>query len=460
MKKRDIFWLNRILLILITGLFFVGISLYNIIQFNNSYIKEETDEIDIFRKQIEWVITPFLKNNDIASLKKYTSDFKDNDEFFFQIFDNNKKLIATSHPDTDNEIGEDDSRIYNLLNIWDLYIHSFHDKKLERISELYINGKKYYLDISLSQEYVISSIIEGQKNIIIFFCICLAILFGSLIHIFYNIRHTFNKLEDSVIQIANGDLDTEIELPKIALLSELTTAIKKMTIRLKQQILRLTQLDNYRKDFISNVSHEIKTPLTAINSAVELLEDRDEFTQTNRECLNIIRFQTQYMNKLINDILNLSEIDLEKTNSKKELNNCSLNKIINNAISMQGICDVEICFNPDKEYSAFCNEELLTTACSNIINNSIKYSQSEKIDIVLTDSSIEFIDYGVGISKEHLPRIFERFYRVDKARSRKSGGTGLGLSIVKNIIELHNWQIQIDSDLGKGTVIKIYTQQS
>ncbi len=455
MKKRDIFWLNRVLLILITGLFFVGISLYNIVQFNNSYIKEETDEIDIFKKQIEWVITPFLKKKDFKSIQKYTSDFKDNEDFYFQIFDKDKKLIASSLSNTNSKIGEDDSRTYKLLNIWDLYLHSFHDKRLEKISEINVNDTKYYVEISLSQEYVISSIIKGQKNIIAFFCVCIAILIGSLIHIFYNIRHTFNKLEDSVIKIANGELDTEIELPKIALLSELTSAIKKMTLRLKKQIQRLTQLDNYRKDFISNISHEIKTPLTAINSAVELLDDNEKLSQTNRECLNIISFQTKYMNKLINDILNLSEIDLEKTNTKKEFNNYSLNDIINDAINIQGICDVNICFNPDKDYNAFCDKELLTTAFSNIINNSIKYSQSDKIDIVLTDTSIEFIDYGIGIPEEHVPRIFERFYRVDKARSRKSGGTGLGLAIVKNIIELHNWEIEIISHVNNGTIIKI-----
>ena len=100
-------------------------------------------------------------------------------------------------------------------------------------------------------------------------------------------------------------------------------------------------------------------------------------------------------------------------------------------------------------------DELMHRAISNLINNAIKYSQSDKIDVILSDNKttlkIEVKDYGIGIEKKYFERLFEKFFRIDKARSRKTGGTGLGLAIVKNIIELHNGTIHIESELNKGT---------
>ena len=98
-------------------------------------------------------------------------------------------------------------------------------------------------------------------------------------------------------------------------------------------------------------------------------------------------------------------------------------------------------------------------AISNLLSNAIKYSKSDDIDIILSKNEnitiIEVKDYGIGIEEKHLPRIFERFYRIDKSRSRRKGGTGLGLSIVKNIVEFHNWKIEVQSEIGKGTNFKI-----
>lgn len=455
MKKRDLFWLNRIVLIFFVGLTFVLVSIYNIIQFNNTYIQEEKKELEIFTKQIEWVITPLLKQNDIQSLKKYASDFKNNDEFSFRIFDSNKNIIISSLDDSDKKPAENDTRVAKKYNIWDLYVESFEDKSLEKVSEININNKKYYLELSLSQEFVISSIIEAQENIIFFFCICLLLLFLGIIQIFYSIRKGFNSLEDSVIQIARGKFDTDINLPKLGLLNELSLAIMRMTNRLKNQITRLTQLEEYRKEFVSNMSHEIKTPITAINSAVELIEGNSETTDIQKECFDIIKSQTYSINRLVSDILTLSEIDLEKTNEHKNFKVFNLNSAINQAISIQ---PKTIAFNSYENIDILGNEELVITLISNLLSNAIKYSGSDKIEVNLTNDKniiVEVKDYGVGIPAEHLPRIFERFYRVDKTRSRQSGGTGLGLAIVKHIAELHNWKIEVDSEVGKGTSFRI-----
>ena len=153
--------------------------------------------------------------------------------------------------------------------------------------------------------------------------------------------------------------------------------------------------------------------------------------------------------------MTLSEIDLEKTNEHKNFKVFNLNSAINQAISVQ---PKAIVFSKSENIDVLGNEELVITMISNLLSNAIKYSGSDKIEVNLTNDKniiIEVKDYGVGIPAEHLPRIFERFYRVDKTRSRQSGGTGLGLAIVKHIAELHNWKIEVESKVGVGTSFKI-----
>ena len=460
MKKRDRFWINRILLILAVLILFVVVSLYNIIQLNGSYIAEEKSEHDIFIRQIEWAITPILESQNFDKLKKYTDNFKNNKEFSFRIFDENKNLIISSTEDTTSELAADDVRLSkNKFNLWELYRQSFNNKSLESAEELTVNNKKYYLEVSVTGKYVLNSIINAQKNIIILFGICLILLFLFIVQIFFSLRNSFNTFEDSVVKISKGELDTKIKIPRNGLLEELALSIVQMTQRLKMQIHRLSQLEQYKADFIQNITHEIKTPITAINSAIELVEENNNISETDQECLDIIHFQTNAINKLVGDILALGEIDLQKTQEIKNFQDVNLSELIQEVIGYYEIGSSKINFIKDSDITIKANRELLATAISNLLSNAIRYSKSENIDIIVSNCKnkviIEIKDYGIGIEKEHLPRIFERFYRVDKSRSRRKGGTGLGLSIVKNIVELHNWEIEVSSETGKGTSFKI-----
>ncbi len=279
----------------------------------------------------------------------------------------------------------------------------------------------------------------------------------------YSLGKSFNLLNDNVNKIASGELDTNIEVHHEPLLQELTISIKKMISRLKMQIIRLGQLEHYKSEFLQNITHEIKTPLTAINSAIELIENQKEFvTDKNKECLDIIHFQVEIINKLVNDILMLSEIEVAKTEEQKNFKPVNLNNLITklmdnfnffNNINLIATQNVEI----------LANEDLLSTAISNLLTNATKYSGSKTIDIILSKNETSVIlqvkDYGIGIETQHLKHLFERFYRVDKSRSRQKGGTGLGLAIAKNIIELHNGTIYAESEVNKGTVFTIELKQ-
>lgn len=458
MKKRDKFWLNKIIWIFTLVVMFIGLSVYNTLQFNKSYILEEKSEIIVFGKQVEWAISPLLKTNDIKTIQKYCNDFSQNQDFKFRIFDENHKLIASTTTDNSAKIADNDPRLTKTkYKLWKLFKLSFKDKNLEHVNELNINNSKYYIEISISQEDVINSIIRAQKNVIILFSIFLILLILTVIQIFSSMRNSFNRLEDSVIRISKGELDTEIKIPRNGLLEELAVSVTKMTRRLKLQIARLSKLEQYKTEFLQNITHEIKTPITAINSAIELIET--ETGSMNRECFDIIKSQTNSINKLVNDILALSEIDLKKTEDIKDFSSVKLSEVLQTAIKNQGITCAKINLSIEEDANILANKQLFIMAISNLLSNALKYADSDIIDIIVrnenTHTIIEIKDYGKGIPIEHLPHIFERFYRVDKSRSREKGGTGLGLSIVKNITELHNWKIEAISIPNEGTIFKI-----
>lgn len=459
MNQRDLYWVKQIVIFLVITVVFGFISVLNILQFNASYMQEEREELLIFKRQIEWAIKPILQQGNTKLLQKYCNDFQEED-VEFRIFDSNKAILATSNPDNTSDLIDKDSNVLvNNYTKFQLYRHSTRDKKIGIRENIYVNGHKYYLEITVSQADVMKSIIDAQKSAIVFFVLCIILIILGLIQVFSTLRNSFNKLEDSVIEVADGNLDAVIEIPQIDLLRELTISIKKMVQRLKTQIARLAQLEQYKTEFLQSITHEIKTPITAINSAIELIETRNSIDNNDKECFDIIEFQTKSIDKLVNDILCIAELEVAKTNEDKNFEKFNLNLLLKKVIDEFNYTDININFIQNENIQFWGEKDLLSTAISNLLSNAIKYSKTEKVDIILNknNTNIELIvkDYGIGIENSHLEHIFERFYRVDKTRSRKLGGTGLGLSIVKNVIELHKGTISVSSEVNKGTCFNI-----
>ncbi len=227
-------------------------------------------------------------------------------------------------------------------------------------------------------------------------------------------------------------------------------------------ITRLKELENLRRDFVANVSHELRTPITAIQGFVEtLLEGAMEEPDNRRRFLEIIEKQSERLKSIIEDLLTLSRIEEEKRAIAMKAS--PLVEVLSSAIEVsqpraqeKGI---KLNLNCPKNLEATVNPPLLELALVNLIDNAIKYSGTTKIDVGATESqehiAITVADQGEGIAREHQHRLFERFYRVDKARSRKQGGTGLGLAIVKHIVLSHNGDISLLSTPGKGSTFTI-----
>ena len=451
MKKRDKFLISLPLYGAVFVLISVLMTLNHIIDFNSSYMKEEHSEIRIFYKQVEWALKPYLATKDFDIVKSYCEDFKDDPDFRIRVLDGDRKnVIADSKPE--EKIPEGVITRSNALRL--------KEKNMVYSGYVIADNTKYYIELRRAEAPVVKILAGAQWSIIRFVVSSFIFLLLCTIFIVLKIQIPFNTLQKQVVSIAKGDLDTEIELPESRILHELAGAVSIMAHKLKNQIIRLRQLEEFRKDFIANVSHEVKTPLTAITSAVELLETKNDYAEKQDvDCLNILAFQAKRLNNLINDILALAKIEDSQTNEEKHFSQFNLNELINNAILHLNLKPVKINLIANADIEIFGNDQLIEQAVLNFIINAYKYSHSDIIDVKLTktDSNvrIDVTDYGAGIAPEHLDRIFERFYRVDKARSRATGGTGLGLAIVKNIAILHHGTVEVKSEINKGTTFSI-----
>lgn len=236
-------------------------------------------------------------------------------------------------------------------------------------------------------------------------------------------------------------------------------------IILIQDITERQKLENMQTDFVANVSHELKTPLTTVKSYTEtLLDGAVDDRETAVSFLNIIDTEADRMNRLVKDLLQLSRIDHQRERwSMKESNLTALVKSVIPKIELsarQKQQHLNVLFDEDAKILVNIDKDRIEQVILNILSNAIKYTNEGgriDIDMLEGDGNVRVIvsDSGIGISEADIPRVFERFYRVDKARSRAMGGTGLGLSIAKQIVEEHHGTITIESQEGKGTKVSI-----
>ncbi|QLH54719.1 MAG: Phosphate regulon sensor protein PhoR (SphS) [Candidatus Kapaibacterium sp.] len=281
---------------------------------------------------------------------------------------------------------------------------------------------------------------------------------------------SFDNIENENIlnqlnEIINGRKDSTIEVQigdKIFLSSVRTLEDTTQILHILYDISMIKKVENIKRDLVANVSHELRTPLTAIKGYIETLEE--EIPCEQFKYIETIKKNTERIIYIVDDLLNL--VSLEDANARlfvTEVNLCELvhqvvptfkHKLEEKNLKIEVICEDDF---PNINADAFRLEQVFI----NLIDNAIKYSEKGTIRIELRkvdDETVKIIisDEGIGIPKEHQERIFERFYTVDKSRSRKYGGTGLGLSIVKHIILLHDGNIQVESEEGKGTKFIIH----
>jgi two-component system phosphate regulon sensor histidine kinase PhoR len=230
-------------------------------------------------------------------------------------------------------------------------------------------------------------------------------------------------------------------------------------------ITNLKYLDAVKKDLVANVSHELKTPVTTIKGFIETLRDGAIGDRKNAErFLDIVLKHIERLNLLIDDLLILARLEQGTSEEKIELEILPVKPILESVVEDNVIKahhkKIEINIKCDPDISARVNKHLLEQAIGNLLDNAIKYSDKKtriEVGAYVKDEilNIYIDDEGYGIAEEHIPRLFERFYRIDKARSREEGGTGLGLAIVKHLINVLGGTVEVNSVSGKGSIFTI-----
>jgi two-component system, OmpR family, phosphate regulon sensor histidine kinase PhoR len=261
--------------------------------------------------------------------------------------------------------------------------------------------------------------------------------------------------EDRYLQ-ANGTLlragdDDESPVGAVVVLNDVT---------------RLKRLEGVRRDFVANVSHELKTPVTSIKGFAETLEDGAlDDPDTARRFVRIIAGQADRLNSIIGDLLALSTLEQSENEPRLTLEEADVCDVLQVAAE---VCApkarakrISIGVSCTSRVLAAVNPPLLEQAVVNLVDNAVKYSpEGSAVEVALDQTPDEILisvrDQGPGVPREHLPRLFERFYRVDKARSRDLGGTGLGLAIVKHIAQAHGGRVSVDSRVGEGSTFRIH----
>ena len=296
-------------------------------------------------------------------------------------------------------------------------------------------------------------------------------LHGRLIHEVVRKPDLLAFVETSLASAASLEHDIQIRGKEDRWLNAHGTALydakhqKIGALVVLHDVTRLRRLENVRRDFVANVSHELKTPITSIRGFVETLIDGALDDEENaRRFLRIVSRQASRLEAIIEDLLTLSQLEKGPDAQDGRLVPGPVHEVLDAAVEMcekkAAEKDVHVRVECAEDLVVPMNGPLLEQAVINLVDNAIKYSEPGGDVLVSADRDPEGVlllvqDWGCGIEPKHLPRLFERFYRVDKARSRELGGTGLGLSIVKHIALVHRGAVEVESQIDRGSTFSI-----
>lgn len=333
------------------------------------------------------------------------------------------------------------------------------------------SSKTYSLIIALLNVMLVAIVLlvnelVGLKHTFIDIVIMAAVVAGGsflIVRLFF-IRYVAGKIEPilkTIHSYTTPQKKLREKIDKEDVISELNQEVKIWADNQSEEIKKLRRLEKYRKDFLGNVSHELKTPIFNVQGYIlTLLDGGMEDASINKLYL---KRAEKSANRLINIIEDLDSIArLESGEFKLRMEPFNLVRVVEEVIEYQELQakqkNIKIGFDgkTNKAIKVLADRKQIMEVISNLINNSIKYGkEGGKTTIGFTDNGesilMDITDNGIGIEEKNLPRIFERFFTVDKSRSRESGGTGLGLSIVKHTIQAHNQTITVRSKKNQGT---------
>lgn len=310
--------------------------------------------------------------------------------------------------------------------------------------------------ISVSINDIYRELSHINQNLYLISTVSIALIaFVSFIFLDFSFR-PLERFTKAINGMTKGDFKQKVEI-------NTNDEFKNMADAFNAMIMKLDQVDKQRNDFVANVSHELRTPISSIKLLSEsLLHQNEDNISIYKEFMEDISAEADRLNNIIYELLALVDLDKEKLqiNYKITYMNFLLEKIVSRMKPLAEKKYIKLTLEQDKKIQIKVDYEKIQQAIINIIDNAIKYTpEGGKVQVSLYSQGkwcvIEVRDNGIGIPENNLAQIFDRFYRVDKARSRKTGGTGLGLSISQQIVSLHQGVIEVESGVGKGSIFYI-----
>lgn len=297
-------------------------------------------------------------------------------------------------------------------------------------------------------------ILEHRGNLLMLAIIILVLVLGYLLS--KSLVKPFTRVSKAIEELTDGYLDEEISVPDYSETQMLSSVFNKMLKRMKV-------LDDSRQEFVANVSHELKTPMTSIKVLADSLVGQEDVpVELYKEFMQDIAVEIDRENKIITDLLALVKMD--KKASDLNIEKVNINELMESILKrLKPIADkkkVELVLETYRPIVAEVDEVKLSLALSNLVENGIKYNVEDGWVHVTLNADHKYFyvtvaDSGVGIPKDSIDKIFERFYRVDKSHSREIGGTGLGLAITRNAIAMHRGAVKVKSEEQKGTTFSV-----
>lgn len=449
-----------VLLILLNGIIMISgfsIFIYKTVQeLKHTAITQSFENMRIFSTSVSSILSNYMDDwyalnenaeiNWTDTIDKVLKDIaQNNKKFRISLLDSNGEILGDSDAEDTQKLENqfDKEEIIKVLN--GELATATRKSSLEDVILLYyatplnLDGENYILRLSIPKHTSIYFTTNIKNMLILTGCIilCFVLLFTSIIC--FNVIKGLKELDNASKEYTNGNFDYDPRINSTKEISDLSQSFVTMAQCLKSDREKVMQLEKIRKDFVANVSHELKTPITSIKGFAEtLLDGALEDKETAKSFVNIIDKESGRLFNIIEDLLDLSR--LEQENGKiysVEINLCSYLPDICKKYDITFVSEVE-------EFFACINPGLFAQAINNLLENAIKYGgEKSEIQCILgKDKTIVIQDKGPGIPPETGDRIFERFYRIDKGRSRDTGGTGLGLSIVRHIVNIHGFSIK------------------
>lgn len=296
-------------------------------------------------------------------------------------------------------------------------------------------------------------------------------IFSTALIFYIGIRFFIFKRIENITKLIKSQRNLAAQYPSSDnILNELEKEVKEWSKERKAEIEQIEKLENYRREFLGNVSHELKTPIFNIQGYISTLLDGGlEDKSINRSYLQRGMKSVDRMIAIVEDLQTITQ--LEKGELEIEEERFDVVALVKDVLDAQELkarekkISLELSNSPEQQAWVLADKFRIRQALVNLVVNSVRYGKENgKTTIKISDAGekviVEVADTGIGIPKEHLSRVFERFYRVDKSRSREQGGTGLGLSIVKHILEAHGQSISVMSTEGAGSVFSFTLKKS